>query len=274
MHLIISDYLLAGINTVLEGALCVLIVRRGLYRRLPLFSAYIAWVLVRAILLWWAYHVLGFGSQAAWYLAYVTQGISLLARGLALGELCWRNLRTYRGIWALAWRLLCAIALLLLCNAALDARGNIAKIAPFILTAERGLELAVVGILVLWLGICRYYRISLEPVQKMIALGMGFYSAVQVLNNSFVRDGLMQYFHLTPYLHWWNGIRMVSFQAALVIWLLALRKPLPERAPAPTLLPQRVYDELSPQVNYRLRGLNERLLEILRSRWHWRSSSS
>lgn len=273
MHLILSDYLLAGVNTLLEAALCVFIVRRGLYRRLPLFSAYVVWVLACTTLLWWTYRVLGYGSRAAWYIAYTTQGISLLARGLAVAELCWRNLRAYRGIWALAWRLLCAIALLLLCNAALDAQGNSAWIGPFVITAERSLELAVVGILVLLLGICRYYRILLEPVQRMIALGMGFYSTVQVLNNSFVREWLTQYFHLSPYFHWWNAIRLTSFQVALVIWLLALRKRLPETAPAPTLLPQSVYDELSPEVNYRLRGLNERLLEIL-TRWHWRSSSS
>ena len=265
MQLTGSDYLLWGVTALLEALLCALIVQRGLYRRLAFFSAYLALVLARGILLWWAYHYLGSGSPAAWYIAWVTQGILLLARGLAIAELCRSSLRAYRGIWALGWRLLCTIALLLLFNASLHAYGNSFWIAPFIITAERDLELAVVGILVFLVALCRYYEIRLEPFQKMIALGLCFYSAVQVSNDSFVREWLTRYFHLTPYFHLWNGIRLVSFQVALAIWLLALRKPLPAAAPAPALLPQSVYDELSPQLNYRLRLLNQRLLEMLKS---------
>ncbi len=259
MQLSSSDHLLWGVGTLLEVVLCVFIIRRGLYRRLPFFSAYPALVLTSAALLWWAYRVLGYGSPASLYIAWTTQGMMLLSRGLAVAELCWSSLRAYRGIWALTWRLLAALALALVVHAGLSAAGNRSWIAPFVLTAERGLELAAVGILVLLLAVCRYYEIRLEPVQKMILLGLGFYSAIQVLNNSFMREWLTQYFH------WWNGIRLASFQVALVIWLLALRKPLPAVAPAPALLPQEVYDELAPQVNYRLRLLNQRLLEMLKS---------
>ena len=183
----------------------------------------------------------------------------MAARGLVVAEVCRSSLRAYRGIWALAWRLLSGIALLLLLNAVLEAYGKAYWIAPFILTAKRGLELAAAAILLSLLIISGYYRIRLEHMQRMIALGVGFYSTVQALNDSFMREWLAQY------LHWWNGIRLLSFQLALLIWLLALRKPLPDAAPAPALLPQRVYDELSPQVNYRLRALNQRLLEMLKS---------
>jgi len=51
----------------------------------------------------------------------------------------------------------------------------------------------------------------------------------------------------------------------MVFWWLALRKPLPTPAPAPALLSQQVYDEVSPQVNERLRALNQRLLEMFKS---------
>lgn len=258
MHLTPADYLLWWATALLELMLCALMVRRGLYRRLPFFSTYVALVFARATLVWWAYHFLGYDSRTAWHIAYVTEGVSLLARGLVVAELCWSSLRGYRGVWALAWRLLSVIALLLLLNAALDAHGRAYWIAPFILTAKRGLELAATAILLSLVIISRYYRIRLEPVQRMVALGLGFYSTVQALNDTFMREWLTQYFHA------WNGIRLVSFQVALAIWLLALRKPLPATAPAPTLVPQSVYDELAPQVNYRLRVLNQRLLEILK----------
>lgn len=259
MELAASDYILWWVGTLLEIVVCVLILRRGLYRRLPFFSTFLALDLASAMLVWWTYSHWGYGSWAAWYVAWIPQGVLLLVRGLAVAELCWSSLRTYRGIWALTWRLLCGIALLLVLNAGLDASGNAHWMLQFVLTAERGLELSAAVILLLLLLTASYYRIRLEPVQGLIALGLCFYSLIQVLNNSFMREWL------TQYLYWWNGVRMVSFQVALVIWWLALRKPLPAVAPAPALLPQKVYDELSPQVNYRLRVLNQRLLELLKS---------
>ena len=257
MHLTLSDYLLWAASTLLEVVVCAFAFRRRLYLRLPLFTAYLALLVSRTLILWWFYLGTGYGSRVSFYYFWVTQGILLAARAAAVAEIAWRALREYRGVWALGWRVLLIIALFLLLHATLDARGSRPWISPFILTAERGLELAAVGILVLLLAICRYYRILLDPLQKTIALGMGFYSAVQVLNNSVLR--------VTHYFPMWNQIRFISFQVALVIWLLALLRPLPAAVPAPALLPQSVYDELSPQVNYRLRILNQRLLEILKS---------
>ena len=259
MHLTLGDYLLWGASTVLGLGVCAAAFRRRLLPRLPLFTSYLVLVVAHNLSVWGAYLIWGYASRFAFYWFWLTQAAVLAARAMAIAELGWRVLREYRGVWALAWRLLCAIALLLLLHAAFNARDNAFRIDAFLLTAERGLELAVVGILVLLLAICRYYQIRLEAVHRMIALGLGFYSAVQVLNDSFSRIWLTQYFELG------NRIRMVSFGVALVIWLLALLRPLPDAAPAPALLPQSVYDELSPQVNYRLRVLNQRLLEILKS---------
>ncbi len=259
MLLTVPSYLLWGATTLLELILFILAVRRRLYLRLPFFTGYLALVLGRDTLLWWAYHTLGSGSRSVWYIAYITQGVMLLARGAAVAEVCCSSLRAYRGIWALTWRLLFGVALLLLLYAGLDAYGHAPWISSFLLVIERGLELAAAALLLSLLIISVYYGVRLGPVHKMVAVGLCFYSGIQVLNNTFMRQWLVQYFH------WWNGIRVSSFLVALLIWLLALRKPLPARAPAPVLLPQNVYDELSPQVNYRVRVLNERLLELLKS---------
>ena len=258
MQLTASDYVLWGLATFLELILCILVVRRGLYRRLPFFSAYLALAFASGILVWWAYHVLDYGSWAAWYFSRIVQGVVLVARGLVIVELCRVSLRAYRGIWALACRLLCAIALLLLVNATINARGHADHINAFVWAAERGLELAAAVVLLSLFLISRYYQIRIEHAPRVIAFGLCFYSLIQVLNNSFMAEWLA---HYVP---WWNGTRLASFQVALAIWLLALRRPLPSPAPAPALLPQEVYDELSPQMNYRLRVLNQRLLEILR----------
>ena len=258
MQLTTSDYLLWGLSTLLEITLCVLVVRRGLHRRLPFFTAYLVVVMTCGGLRWWAYARWGYGSWAAWYFSWITQAAMLVARSLVVAELCWSSLRAYRGIWALAWRLLCIVALLLLANAAINARGHANHINSFVWAAERGLELAAAVVLLSLLLISRHYQIPIEPVPRMVAFGLCFYSIIQVLNNSLMGEWLA---HYVP---WWSGIRVTSFQIALVIWLLALRKPLPAAAPAPTLLPQHVYDEVAPQVNYRLRVLNQRLLEVLK----------
>jgi len=259
MHLTFGIYVLLGGNSLLAGVLCAYAFRRGLYLRLPLFTAYLALLCLRNLVLWWFYLGPGYDSRAAFEYFWVTQGILLAARGAAIAEIAWRTLRAYRGVWALSSVLLIGIALFLLVQAGLSAAGNRSWIAPFVLTAERGLELAAVVILVALFCLSRYYGIRLEPVQRIVALGLGAYSAVQVINNSFMREWLTRYFG------WWAHIRVISFFAAMGIWWLALRKPLPTEQPKPVLLSQDVYDELAPQVSLRLRKLNDRLLEMLKS---------
>jgi len=259
MQLSAPEYALWVTTTFLKVLVCTLALRHRLFARLPFFTIYLVLTTAREILFWWLYHSFGYHSTIAFYGFWVSQAVLLGGRAAVVAELTWRALRGYRGVWALGWRLLCFFGLILLFHAAMDARGNASFLVGFIVTAERDLELAIAGILVALLATGRYYRIPFDPVQRMVALGLGFYSAVQVLNNGLPREWQTLYFD------WWNAIRVITFQATLVIWLWALRKPLPAAAPAPELLPQDIYDELSPQVNYRLRVLNERLLEILKS---------
>jgi len=257
MSLTWGDYLLWASGSVLLLVVCAFALRRRLYLRLPLFTAYLFLVLLREPGVWWAYHGPGYASRIAFFYYWLTQAVLLAARGAATAEIAWRVLRDYRGVWALAWRLLSLVTMVLLVIAARASYRNTYWIFAFILTAERGFELTAAVTLIALLTLTSYYRIRLEPAQRMVALGLCFYSAVQVLNNSF-RLWLPQYFHLP------STIRVVSFDVALVIWWLALRKPLPVAGPSPALLRQEVYEEFSPQVNNQLRELNQRLLEILK----------
>ena len=259
MHLTFGNYVLLGGNSLLAAVVCAYAFRRRLYLRLPLFTAYLTLLFLRDLAMWWFYLGPGYDSRAAFDSFWVTQGILLAARGAAIAEIAWRALHRYRGVWALGSLLLLGIALLLLVQAGFSALGNRSWIAPFVLTAERGLELAAVVILVTLFYLSRYYGIRMEPVQRIVALGLGIYSAAQVINNSFMREWLTRYFS------WWAHVRVISFFVALGIWWLALRKPLPAEQPKPVLLSQDVYDELAPQVSFRLRKLNDRLLEMLKS---------
>ncbi len=258
MHASLGQYILWVSATVLELLAATMAIRHGLFRRLPVFTGYLVLLVLREIAGWFIVYTTGYASRPAFFTYWVSQAILLSTRALVIVELCRSILRPYRGVWALTWRILLAIASVLLGAAAWIAFGSSSRFTLFILTAERGLELAVVGILIALLLISRYYEIQVQPLQRLIALGLGCYSAVQILNNSFMREFLGHYFD------WWSWVRVTSFQVALILWLLALRKPLPAATPAPVLLPQETYDHVTPQVSYRLRALNDRLLEMLK----------
>jgi hypothetical protein len=259
MPLTVWDHLLSGLSHFFEVVLLVLLIRNGWYLRVPIFTAYLAVVLACGVLRWGIYLSLGYSSWAGWYVAWITQAVLLLARSLVVVELCWNTLRPYQGIWALTWRLLLVITVLLAINAALDARGDAHWVVPFVLTAERGLELAVAVLLLSLLFITGYYGIPMQPPHRLIALGLCFYSTVQVLNDSLMRGWLPQY------IAWWNGIHIVSFQVVLAVWCAALWKHMPATESSPHLLSEHAYQEMTSAVNFRLRMLNERLLEILKS---------
>ncbi len=253
------ELLLWALGAFLQLSLCVLIFWRGLHRRLPIFTSYAVLVLLVAILVWGAYRRWGYRSWTAWYFGWIAQGVALFVRGAAVAELCWRILRAYSGVWGLAWRVLALLAVLLTAHALVAAEADAHWVVPFVLTAERGLEMMIAAVLLALLTTCAYYRIGVEPSYRWIVVGLCFNSIIQALNNSFLRNWL------STHLFFWNGIRQSSFDVAIAVWCLALWKPLPAERPAPVLLGQQVYDELTPQVNYRLRMLNQRLLEILRS---------
>ncbi len=259
MHPSAGSYVFAIADSLLELMVCVYAFRRHLYLRLPLFTTYLTFLCVRNAGMWWFYLIFGYDSRASFDYFWTTQCVLLAARGATVGEIAWRTLRKYRGIWTLGLLLLTSIAFVLIAEAWLAALGNRSRLASFVLTAERGLELTVVVLLVALFSISRHYGIPIARPERMVALGLGLYSAFQVINNSFMQEWLTRYFH------WWADLRVISFQAALVIWWLALRKPLPAEQPAPAPLSPQAYEELAPQVNFRLRKLNERLLELLKT---------
>jgi len=258
MQLSSAEYAIWLVATLLQLLLCGLVFVRKLHRRLPLFTLYILLVTARTVLLWWAYHQLGRASSAVFEFYWLSEAALVTARGAAIGELCWVTLRPFAGVWALAWRLLAGLALMLVVFAGLAARQDTQWIHSMVLRGQRGVEVAAIAVLVVLLAVCRYYGVRIEPLVRSLALGFGFYSAVQVANNS----ALQQWFN--SFFPFWNLIRMTSYDFALAIWCLALRKPIPASQPAPVLLEPRVYEQLAPQVTFRLRELNSRLLEMLK----------
>ncbi len=265
-----------------EILLCVLVYVRNLQRRLPFFTIHSTLLLMSTISVALVYHRFGFRSAESYYAYWVTAGLIIIARGFAIAELCRYEFRAYRGVWALAWRILALLAVVFLGHGAVDAWGQLDRLAIYGLTIERDVEISSIVILLAMLLIGRYYRLTLEPLHKWISVGICLVCFTDIVNNTVLRNAfnghLSSWFHLANAFSWpgmrsqverandlWNMIRTSGLIVSMSIWCYALRKPLPAPAKEPVLLPAEVYREFSPAVNLRLRAFNDRLIEMLKS---------
>ena len=94
-----------AVNVAAEATLAALLVLRKNYRLYPAFFFYVLLAIIRDILLFVTYRQWGFNSMIAWRVSWVTLGVVICARALAVTEVCRHLLGRFRGIWALAWRL-------------------------------------------------------------------------------------------------------------------------------------------------------------------------
>jgi hypothetical protein len=241
---------------------CYLILRRSAHKYLLFFLLYLVSDLAESAVNFLAYHHVGFSSRSGYIVGWSNQALVVVVRGLAVAEICKNALRDYRGIWAAGWRVLTGVGALVTLYAGLSAvmaRHKAFWVTQVVLAADRGLELALVAVLLSLLLFVRYYEIELRPPHKALVVGFCFYSCVIVLNNTILSVWLHKYASL------WNGIQMSSYFVALITWLQALYKLVPARPKIPVLLPRTVYEEYAPQFNYRLRLLNDRLMGMLKS---------
>ncbi|HLW82197.1 MAG TPA: hypothetical protein VKS20_09165 [Candidatus Acidoferrales bacterium] len=238
----------------LEAALLVLALRRKLRQRLPFFVAYLAVLVLGELGAFSIYQIVGFKSKTSFYAFWILQGIFVLLRAAVVYEICRSILSPLEGVWRLAKPLLLMMGCILLGAMLISTRGTPLSPVKIIPLGQRGLELIIVGLLIGGLAFCRYYRVQVENYVAWIALGLGIHSIIQATDNT-----------LLPWLNHfalWAALSHVSFDIALIMWGVALWKPLPAPRPAPILLTSSEYQSLTPQVTARLRSLNTRLLEM------------
>ena len=222
MGLTTSELALWYVSMVLELMVWALALRRRLYHQLPVFTGYITVVLVRGLLTYWVYHRFGYTARPAFYFFWTTQALLLTWRGAAIGELAWTASRPYPGLRIVMKWFVAAISLTFPILGVWLAIRTPSRLPPFVLALERDLELIAAIVLLALLSLAAYYQVMLNRAQKLIALGLFLYSLTQVVNNAVSTQWLRSYFH------WWALVRVASFHVALVIWLIALSKPLVE----------------------------------------------
>src|SRR5215469_11885521 len=97
-----------------------LVFARKAYRVFPLFSIFVYVVFLSSFCIFLSYWYLGFG-KASYYGFWASLFLYVTTRSLAIAELCRHELRNYRGIWALVWRVLTVLSVLLIVEAAINA---------------------------------------------------------------------------------------------------------------------------------------------------------
>jgi hypothetical protein len=244
------ERVLWGIIVFLKLTLFLLLIYRKNYRVYPCLFTYILLTLLQSPALFVCYRIWGFSSQMSINIAWSTQGLVVDVRALAVAEICRRVLQRCRGIWTLAWRtLLAAAGLVLLYSWAVGRpRWQLA-----ILNADRAFELVIaLAIAILFLFV-RYYEIEMAPSERLLAIGFFLFSCFSLLNDSILERWLYDYDVL------WNLPGTLVFIPCLLLWIWAVRETQPKTVLLPEMLPSAVYLEFAPEINFRLKAVNEHL---------------
>jgi hypothetical protein len=257
----ITKYVLGvwALNVSVELGLFIFMAARKHYRSYPAFFSYICVVLLQSVVLFAGYWVRGFSSAFAERFGWGTQGVVLCARALAVAEICWHLLGQYSGIWVLARRILLSCAFIVALYSILTAGWQWDET---VLRADRGLELTIGVVIVILFLFARYYEIVAEPAVRSLAIGFFLLSCFAVVNDTILKRKLGQYEDL------WRLLATLAFLASLSLWVSAFRKPLAVSATRPALLPGDIYRTIAPEVNARLRRLNEQLRKLGRVKEH------
>jgi hypothetical protein len=245
-------------STLAQLIVLTLLFLKGNFRKLPFFTAYIALNICQVGFLLAVYSLWGINSPPALVLAWTSECVTLLAQALATTEILGITLRPYPGIWGLGWRALAFTSTLVVLIVALTTRGVWDRATWFEL--DRGYHLTFAAAVIACLLLVRYYSIPVPAAYKMILGGFCLYSCTEILIHTVMQSLAKKAFY--AYESIWQSAPMLSFIVVLFIWVVALWKPLPievRKAGPPS---DSIYQRLSPEINERLRELNEKLLRL------------
>src|SRR5215472_60019 len=244
-----------ALTTALELALLFLLMRRKVVPNYPFFTAYLITAIFQSAAVATLQRFTGLDRYVAWDIAWGTQAVVTVMRSLALLELTRKILSAYVGIWALAWRLLLGVGIVVLICALAFSRGQSEWL---VLSAVRGFELASEAVIVVMLLFARYYSLSLRLLPRALAVGFCLYSSFYVMDYSRLEHAVQQYGTF------WNFLGIITFMASLLLWISAARRYVPaEDEVEPASIPPELYGKLSSEVNLRFHLLNRQLMLLL-----------
>jgi hypothetical protein len=245
-------------SALLQLIALILLFAKGSFRKLPFFTVYVALNLCQAAFLVFVYSIWGSDSEKGKILAWYSECVTLLAQALATTEILKVTLRPYQGIWGLVWRALAFTSALVVLIVALATRGAWATAKWFEL--NRGYHLTFAAAVIVCLLLVRYYSIQVPAAYKLILGGFCLYSCTEIVIHTVLQSLVKKAFY--AYEPIWQFSTVLSFVVVLFIWVAALWKPLPVEARQAAPPSDSIYQRLSPEINERLRELNEKLLQL------------
>ena len=199
------------------------------------------------------YQAYGFKTIYGYRVAWTTQAIVVIGRGFAAAEICHRILGKFKGVWALAVKILIACGgIVLISTLYFGARSYQLSAITLEMSLEAFIATWIVGLPLF----ARYYAVPVEPAAGMMGLGLGLLSCCQLLND------LVFERHVQSYVGTWNYVSSAAFVGILLLWNWVLRKPATHTVQEPQLNRVQVYQSLIPQVNRKLLELNRQLSQI------------
>jgi len=254
-HLALILRVLWLLTLALQVAILLIMTGRKLYRDFPAIYLYLLIGLAESPLLYFVYLTKGFDSSAAYWTAWISQGVVVFARWIAVCELCYSILGQFRGVWALTWRVLGlfgAAALL----AAIVLGGH--DYTRLINTFDLGLEFSIATVIVVFFAFTRFYDIYVLPSLQSIGIAFCLYSCFRAANDAVLQKLLQNYART------WSVIDGVTYLATLTLIAGAVYVLHAQPARTVKLFPQQVYAQFVPPANERLAALNERLQALLK----------
>ena len=239
-----------GLATTLTLLLLVHIFSLNLYRTYPLFTVYLCLNLLQTGVGFYSYQSHGFATTFSYWATWISQAFIVVARGLAAAGVCYLILGKFKGVWALAVRLLIVCASIALI-AALCVGAKNYKFA--VITLEMSLEAFIATWVVGLLLFVRYYGVRVLRGPGMVGLGLGLLSCSKLLNDLVFEK------YVQAYKDYWNYVSLAAFVVILVLWIWGIRKPVTQAVGEPRLNPAELYWSLIPQVNRNLLELNQQL---------------
>jgi hypothetical protein len=245
--------IIRGLATALTLFLLLQILLVRGYEKYRFFTAYLCTNLLQTAAGVYLYQTYGFRTVYGYRIAWTTQAIVVIGRGFAAAEICYRILGKFKGVWALAVRILITCGgIVLIATLYFGIRSYQLSVITLDMSLEAFIATWVVGLLLF----ARYYAVPFEPAVGMMGLGLGLVSCCKLLND------LLFERHVQPYLGMWSYVSSATIVGILLLWNWVLRKPATHTVPEPQLNRVQVYQTLIPQVNLKLLQLNRQLRQI------------
>lgn len=243
--------------TGLEIFLVFVVFWQRLFRLLPVFSAYVCFVLAKSVALW-----LLRGELALYYWLYwIGQLVALVLTFLVILELYNRLLEAYPALRSFTLSVLLVVLGALILSSVLLTRTDPHWLGRWLVLLERSLRFVQVGLLAFFFFVVQYLGLRLDARVRGVGVGFALYTTIELANFA-----LVAYFY-HAYERIWDLSSAAAFLATLAIWSVYLTARVSEPASATPAVPVGVLAELESAIRKRAEEINHVLWRVLRGRF-------